>query len=291
MIVGFDGRDESRDALRLAKEVAAVRGAELHVAVVLPRSRIPFEEAVAGAPLAEQLDAQVYEEAARDLEGTEFTRASLDGAVGGRSAARALHEYAGEQDASLIVVGSSHRGKLGRVLSGSVAESLLRGAPCAVMIAPRGYARGDHPSVGLIGVAYDGSPEADLALAEAERMAGALDAELRLIAVVPKPPSPGTQAFDLEDIHTSMRRELEKALQRGAASVAKGTTASTVLEDGDPASVLADLGVELDLIVAGSRGYGPVRRALLGAVSARLARSAPCPVLVTPRGSGPTDAD
>ncbi|MGZ5308049.1 MAG: hypothetical protein ACXWES_00800, partial [Solirubrobacterales bacterium] len=94
MIIGFDGRDESRDALRLGKELAAATGAELQVAIVLPRGRIPFEEAIAGGPLAEQLDSQFYEEAARELEGTDFTRASLDGGLSGRSAARALYEYA-----------------------------------------------------------------------------------------------------------------------------------------------------------------------------------------------------
>ena len=70
------------------------------------------------------------------------------------------------------MVGSSHRGKLGRVLPGSVGESLLRGAPCAVAVAPRGYAGAEHPAIGLIGVAYDGSEEAKLALGEAERLAG-----------------------------------------------------------------------------------------------------------------------
>jgi nucleotide-binding universal stress UspA family protein len=40
----------------------------------------------------------------------------------------------------------------------------------------------------------------------------------------------------------------------------------------------------IDLLVCGSRGYGPVRRVLLGTVSAALLRQASVPVLVTPRG-------
>lgn len=289
MIVGFDGRDASRDALRLGRELAAVRDAELHVAVVLPRGRIPFEEAIAGGPLAEQLDSQFYEEAARELEGIEFTRASLDGAAGGRSAARALHEYAGEQDAYLIVVGSGHRGKLGRVLTGSVGESLLRGAPCAVAVAPRGHARGDHVRAGLIGVGYDGSEEADLALAEAERMARAFKAGLRVVAVVPELTPMSFQALDLEKIQASIRQEYEEALNEAVAGLDEEVTAEAVLKEGNPAATLSEQGAELDLIVLGSRGYGPVRGALLGAVSAQLVRTAPCPVLVTPRASGGAD--
>jgi hypothetical protein len=34
----------------------------------------------------------------------------------------------------------------------------------------------------------------------------------------------------------------------------------------------------------GSRAYGPVRRVLLGSVAKQLVRSAPCPLIVTPRG-------
>ncbi|MGZ5314181.1 MAG: universal stress protein, partial [Solirubrobacterales bacterium] len=65
--------------------------------------------------------------------------------------------------------------------------------------------------------------------------------------------------------------------------------AEAVLKEGDPAATLSEQGAELDLIVIGSRGYGPVRAALLGAVSAQLVRTAPCPVLVTPRASGGAD--
>ena len=67
--------------------------------------------------------------------------------------------------------------------------------------------------------------------------------------------------------------------------------AETKLAEGDPAAVLADQGVELDLLVLGSRGYGPVRATLLGAVSAEVMRTAPCPVVVTPREAGPAKDD
>jgi len=55
------------------------------------------------------------------------------------------------------------------------------------------------------------------------------------------------------------------------------------LEDGDPPHALARHGVELDLLVIGSRGHGPLRRTLLGGVSAEVMRAAPCPVLAVPR--------
>ena len=57
--------------------------------------------------------------------------------------------------------------------------------------------------------------------------------------------------------------------------------------EGNPADVLVEQSRELDLLVLGSRAYGPVRHALLGSVSAAVMREAHCPVLVMPRGCEP----
>lgn len=285
VVVGFDASDESRDALRLGKQLAEAEGAELHVAVVLPRGRAPFEEAIVRGGISQQLDEQLYEAATRELEGSSFTSARLDGGLSGRSAARALYEYARDEAASVIVVGSTHRGKVGRVLPGSVSESLLRGAPCSVAIAPRGFARAEHPAVGLIGIGYDGSAEAMLALAEAERLARAFGAQLRVITVVPAVAAIDIEAVQLDEHREPLTREYRRVLERGVEALGDELTAEPALEEGDPAKVLADQGGELDLLVMGSRGYGPVRSALLGAISAEVTRTASCPVLVTPRGS------
>lgn len=282
VIVGFDAGPESDDALALGNALAESHGAELHVAIVLPRGHAPFEEAIAGGQLSEKLDQELCESATRQLGGTEFVRASLDGARAGRSAARALYEYAEEQQADLIVVGSCHRGKLGRVLIGSVAESLLRGAPCAVAVAPRGFARQEQHGFDLIGVAYDGSPEASLALKEAERLSNTVKGRLRLIAVVPPTTAIHPQVDELE--RKALRRRYRGILESGASNLVEGAQQETVLMEGDPATILVDQGSELDLLVLGSRGYGVIRSALLGAVSSGVIRAAPCPVLVTPRG-------
>jgi nucleotide-binding universal stress UspA family protein len=53
---------------------------------------------------------------------------------------------------------------------------------------------------------------------------------------------------------------------------------------GDPVQVLEAEGEgDLDLLVLGSRRFGPVRRVLPGSVSSELVRLAPCPVIVVPR--------
>lgn len=52
----------------------------------------------------------------------------------------------------------------------------------------------------------------------------------------------------------------------------------------EPAEVLLNVSRHVDLLVCGSRGYGPLRGAVLGSVSRRVANGAGCPVLVVPRG-------
>jgi hypothetical protein len=54
--------------------------------------------------------------------------------------------------------------------------------------------------------------------------------------------------------------------------------------DGEPAEVLAEQTRELGLLVMGSRGYGPLRRVLLGSVSDAILDRADCPVMIVPRG-------
>jgi nucleotide-binding universal stress UspA family protein len=53
---------------------------------------------------------------------------------------------------------------------------------------------------------------------------------------------------------------------------------------GFAAEALEDAAKKADLLVLGSRGRGPLMRTALGSVSGPLARRAPCPILVIPRG-------
>jgi nucleotide-binding universal stress UspA family protein len=79
------------------------------------------------------------------------------------------------------------------------------------------------------------------------------------------------------------RRRAEIELDRAVKSVARRVQPEGRLLRGSPAQVLADQAADADLLVTGSRGYGPLRRVLIGSVSTPLMRSAPCPVMVVPR--------
>jgi len=86
-----------------------------------------------------------------------------------------------------------------------------------------------------------------------------------------------------EDVDERMRGRIDSA----AGALPRGVRHSEELQIGAPAPLLLDATRNLDLMVVGSRGYGPARRLLLGSVSGRLVREAHCPVLVVPRPAVP----
>ena len=86
----------------------------------------------------------------------------------------------------MIALGSTHRGSLGRITPGSVAQRLLNGAPCPIAIAPAGL-RERELAVAAIGVAFDGSHESRRALRAAVDLARAADAHVDLIGAVHVP--------------------------------------------------------------------------------------------------------
>jgi nucleotide-binding universal stress UspA family protein len=312
IIVGYVPTDQGEDARALGVALAAACGAEpLLVSVV----DTVWVERVGEPTGRVVVDRGERERAAVALaQAAELAQTCGNGRVdqllqASSSPARGLHDTAVSEHADLIVVGSSHRGPIGRVLLGSVGERLLSGAPCAVAVAPRGHATRDSRHPKLIVVAFDGSPEAWFALRTAYRLAVCVGATLRaLTVIVPRGtgvavgevmPFSGLDAvLSLADVEPLETMHLSEALERqeraaratleaAVKTLGRGTSIQEQVVVGpDPASVIVDAARgQADLLVLGSRAYGPVRRTLLGSVSTTAVRHAPCPVLVTPRSA------
>jgi nucleotide-binding universal stress UspA family protein len=229
VLIGVDDGGGGRDAVALARRLNASE-ADLTLGHIYP-----------GDPGAS--DHRSDEEQARgeDLFGAiagDLGPGAVVRCRGSSSVGRGLHELSEAIGADLLVVGSSRRGRLGRVLLGDDTRAALNGAPCAVAVAPDDYAY-DPGLIREIGVGYNGSHESVHALDVARGLAAETGAKLSAFQAV----------------------------------------------YGRAAEELAIFSASVDLLVVGSRGYGPVGRLVHGSTSQQLARISRCPLLVLTRAA------
>lgn len=280
ILVGFDGSEGAHDAVALAKLFNRFAPGGILLVNVLPLDDLLAEpyRLLSSERLPPSQD--VFRVPLRSLAGIAVETRSFTGG----SPARVIHALAEEEDIELILVGSPHRGAVGRALIGSVAENLLHGSSRPLVVAPRGYGSAGHQAMALIAVAYDGSAEAKLALKHAEALAAISGAKLRILsALAPAVPMPDRFAsapmigFDRGALIEEALGSVETEIEIDSRPLA-----------GPPASALAEACEDgVDLLVAGSRRYGPLGRVFIGSVCAKLIHEAPCPVLVVPRpGAG-----
>ena len=212
--------------------------------------------------------------------------------VGSGSAAHGLDDVAEAEHASMIVVGSERRGARRRISPGSTGERLLHGAICPVAVAPRGFRErpADAPIAahrrglrrhagGARGAAASRRswPQRDRRVADALHRGRA---RARSLLAGRSAATPRRRSWP------TVREDVRAALDKALASLPEGVEAAEELLEGDTVDALAALDEhEIDLLVCGSRGYGPVRRVLLGGVLRKLIRRAACPVVVVPRGA------
>jgi nucleotide-binding universal stress UspA family protein len=280
IVAGVDGTGSGQDAVALAVRVARVTGDPLLVACVYPEDRRSGRDAAVHGPAADALEAArgLAEEAAADYR-----------TVPSSSPARGLAELAEEEDAAMVVVGSHRGGAFGRVASGGTAERLLHGSSCPVAVAPRGYRRRVTDKLRGVGGPFPPPPDGQEAVRRAADLAARSGLPLTLFSVIPVRTNwfvPEVVRPEEQTVPAEVRRDYQQALDRALAAMPEGVEATGELLYGevvDELSVVGERGA--DLLVCGSRGYGPVRRVLLGTVSAALVRQAAVPVLVVPRGS------
>ena len=289
VVVGVDESRGGRDAVALARDLVGSTGKVtlVHVLPTNPYDSHDAAEAYRASELLGSFDDFVKLRAVGLLEQIRAQAWPHPGgleiearAIVSRSIGRCLHEAAEDASTDLLVVGSSHRHLLGRVLMGDDTRAALNGAPCAVAIAPTGYA--DRPApIAAIGVGYDGSTDSERALHLARELAARHEAKLSAATAISVPVSsfgPGPLPLrDAIDALVTEARERIRGLGDCEAEVGYGA----------PVDVLAHYSESLDLLVIGSRGYGPVGRLVHGSTSRQLMRNARCALLVLPRAAAP----
>jgi nucleotide-binding universal stress UspA family protein len=289
ILVGYDGTADDRAPVEFGIAASEFTGAPLIVGTVHasaaalgPSGEGLVEEQLADGP-GESLD-HLGKELRRQGVGVECR------ALPGTSAARALHEAAEEFGAGMLVVGSTDRGTIGHLVPGSTGERLMHGAPCPVAVVPRSWKRGD--GLRTLGVAYVETPEGRRALADAFALARRSGAKLRVLHAAKPRGLSGTfgggdamtPATTYEELASAVRVRAERAVDEATAGQT-GVDVDPDVSVGDPADFLIAASERLDLLICGSRGYGPVRAVLLGGVTRRVATEAHCPVIVLARGA------
>jgi nucleotide-binding universal stress UspA family protein len=281
LIIGYEDTPEGADALALGGELARALELTALIAKVISVS----EGVLSDTELAAALRAA----AASELAGPQEQLAPLAAEtemLASTSAARALNDLATDRDAPVLVVGSSGRGPVGRLLGGSTAQRLLHGAPCAVAVAARGFAA-EGRRVLRLAVAYDGSPEAEAALHAAIVLERRSNATLTLFTVAHTGASLAASGMPAPaaEFEPGEKRRMREILERGRDRVPPDLPVRTQLLHGSPGELLAEVSGDYDLMLVGSRGYGPLRGTLLGSTSRHLFTAAACSMMALPRGA------
>jgi nucleotide-binding universal stress UspA family protein len=285
VVIGFDGSDSGEDAIALGLRLARAIGARPLVASVyedeapISPARVDAEWVAAGRTHAREVL-----EVARRLAGDAEYRA-----VGSSSPAHGLHDIADTDDASMIVVGSARHGARRRILPGSTGERLLHGAAHPVAVAPRAVRETPDTPVKTIGCAFIDTPDGQEALSWATRLTTQVGGQLRVVTVAGRHAevfAPVVRGQAEESYIAAAQARYQASLDAALATLPAEVDATGEVLSGDAVDCLAALDDrDIDVLVTGSRRYGPIRRVLLGGVSARLIRRAAAPVVVVPRAT------
>jgi nucleotide-binding universal stress UspA family protein len=274
VLVGVDGGPHGRDAVALASRLvdrtgkltlAHVRGGELPTARSL----------TSGIPMGAREESQQILERERDAAQVEAELVRVEASSPGPG----LHEQAEVQQADLLVVGSCSHGAVGRVMLGDDTRGALNGASCAVAIAAVGYAQHPNP-IAKVGVGYDGSQESKAALVLARQLAARTNAAVHALEVVSLP----TYAY-AGLMPPAIGESVDVMLQEATGRMDALPDVDGHAEYGIPGEELAAFGEKLDILIVGSRSYGPLGRLVHGSTSDYLQRHARCSLLVLPRVS------
>lgn len=198
------------------------------------------------------------------------------------SAAGGILSYAAERDISVIVLGTHGRSGVRRLVLGSVAEEVVRKAPCPVLTVGRGATAASSLQGGTLLVPIDFSEYQVRLLAHARELARMYDMTLALFhaielkglpdayGVYANPPEPGVLTDRTKEVIEKRANELRE----------KGIHTRVLVRNGHPAVEILDAADELDvnLLAIATHGRSGVDRMLMGSVAEKVLRRAPCPV-------------
>jgi nucleotide-binding universal stress UspA family protein len=278
ILLATDDSGDAELAATTAVSLAKSTGSELHVVHVWrPVPSVHFDALIRQE--MEREAQEILDEQVKKIEGLGATVAQAHLREG--STYEEIVAFAEEIEAGLIAVGSRGRGRIRRLLMGSISDALVRHATCPVVVVR--WKPVVFPAKILL--ATDASEEATLAFQTAADLSERTGSELHVIHVgeVPLVYHPERHGYgaEYEEHEREARQLLEAQVER--IKGAGVTVAQAHLRMGRADEEIVVLAEELgaDLVAMGSRGLGGVRRGLMGSISDSVVRHAHCPVLIT----------
>jgi nucleotide-binding universal stress UspA family protein len=183
--------------------------------------------------------------------------------------------------ADALVVGPREPGALERMLKGTMATRVIKGAQCAVIVA-RGPRR-DRPPRLLVGLDLRGQAGGMLATAAAwaVRLGGTVDGLYVDPTELPDAGAPEARTKLRKQLDAA-REPIRRALAEVLATVPDAVRGEVRIEEGSPEAAIVDLSHEYDLVVVGTLGRPGVLGALRGSIADHVVRNAACDVLTVP---------
>ncbi|MFO8098023.1 MAG: universal stress protein [Salinibacter sp.] len=288
LLLAHDFSPSSERALAYAVDLHKRTGATLHLAYIQETPESVLDEG-RRSPLPSYKLEERFEERSREALASHDLEPDDDRIVfhADRSdaVAPALLRIAESEDADLVVMGTHGRRGVQRAIYGSVAEEILRTAPCPVFTA---RVRDEGPSatttapIERIAVPIDFSDLSRSALRYAARLAPIYGAPLRLMHAVEVPTLPPiyeTQSPKVKSQEVKERAERELH-DWGETVLGDDLSVSYVVHRGEPEETVVRAAAQVDtLTVMGTRGLSGVRRTMLGSVTEAVMREANGPVL------------
>jgi nucleotide-binding universal stress UspA family protein len=267
LVVGVDGSEESRLALRWAASLATAIGVRL----VAVEAWIGGDPATAGET-ADRVRRDLAD-AARAVLGEVGADLDISFEALSGSAAGAILERVTPGDG--LILGSRGRGGFAGLLLGSVSRECVDHAPCPVIVVRHEQMARSSGTAILVG--HDGSPTSARALEWAVDLGGRTGAEV-VAAHVWQTRSSEVRPRLLRRMTAAAGKSIEKWVAEVSSDVRP-------LElEGEPRMELVNLAQRLDagLLVIGRRGEGTVRALRIGSVASYLVTSSPVPIAIIP---------